>query len=68
MQSPDCFDKILYRNLIHIFCTLLQKANIKNKNLKGDDTYLLFNTETKFLVFFVTGNYSNNKHVGTENI
>jgi hypothetical protein len=49
MQSPDCFDKILYRNLIHIFCTLLQKANIKNKNLKQFSRKILLIRHTRFL-------------------
>jgi hypothetical protein len=47
MQSPDCFDKILYRNLIHIFCTLLQKANIKNKNLKQFSRKILLIRHTR---------------------
>jgi hypothetical protein len=49
MQSPDCFDKILYRNLIHIFCTLLQKTNIKNKNLKQFSRKILLIRHTRFL-------------------
>jgi hypothetical protein len=49
MQCADCFDKMLYKTLIHIFCTLLQKANIKNKNLKQFSRKILLIRHTRFL-------------------
>jgi hypothetical protein len=49
IQSADCFDKILYKTLIHIFCPLLQKANITNENLKQFSRKILLIGHTRFL-------------------